>query len=496
MGRRVWGALALFVGMGMSGAGCEVAQVVPPAESTPTPEPEPTVEWSNDTYAAALRSASIKLRGRFPSASEALAVREGGRQPYQALIETWLDPVQNPRLDDQLKSFYQSLFLMSGVEADEGTSNPDPYGATNTNYDLPSNLATWVFVNDRPVTELLTSDECIGSDLQPLSPLMAANACEGAPKDAVRGNHRAGVIGMRPFLRKYGQPNTLNLRRTSLVHQIFNCEKYPDGADPTTLVRTNDVTADPGDNTDPQYGSLFYPLNDNDTAMTGDDFADPYLGHYSTDPAFPYRISKKYQTEKGGMSCHACHGKLNQRRTIFTPYTPEGRYDDYRSMAHTRGTDGSVDNNVESPEQNNGADYCGALGDTEAVDGVFGVGNGDPNDDDVDPGAFECQENGRGPAIYHGREVRTLREYGYAIADEELTGGRFQQCMTTRHVNFVLGLSQGQLGMQAGAGTSPAMLPGETLAKFMVVYESQGWSTRGLMHAVFLSDEFLSTQQR
>lgn len=487
-------------------AGCKVVDTTPP-EETPAPRVEPT-PWASETYAAALRAASLKLQGHAPAASEVAAVLEGGKPVYEATIDRYLDPSQNPMLRSQVRDFYRSLFLMGGVFANEGTSDSNPYAPTNTNYDLPANLATYLFVQDRPVAELLTADYCVGDDLSVLSEPVAQAACEGAPKVSALGNQRAGIMGMRPFLRKFGQPNTINMRRTSVVHQLFACGIYPDGEDPIALARTNDDTHDAGDNdqaTGPngESWSTFWPLNDNATAsITTDDFPDPRLGSPANDPGYqatgaPLRISKKFQTAKNGNTCHVCHSRLNLRRVVFTPYDPEGHYDPARSMAHTRDPiTGSTENNVESPEENGGADYCGALGDTEAVDGEYGVGNGNPTDDDLDPGAFECRENGKGPGLYFGREVRTLRDFGFAITDASLTGGRFQACMTTRHVNFVLGRSQGEISMAANGGAPPAVLDAAAIEKFSVVYEANDWSTRELMRVVFKSPEYLTVHDR
>ena len=492
-----FGALGLLLGtLCPLSIGCQVVDTLGDTRVAPTPAPTP---YSSETLAAGLRAASLKLRGVLPSGSEITEVRAGGKPVYDARIDEWLDPAQNAELIPQLKVFYRKMFLMGGVISDDvDAPDPDPYSASNTNYDLPSDLAAWLFVNGKPVTELVTSDACIGDDLSQLPEAVAQVACEGAPKNAAQGNHRAGVIGMRPFLRKYGQANTLNLRRTSLVHQIFACEIYPDTQDPYPLARTNDVTHESTDNSDAALGSMNWPINDNLTpSILDDDFADPQLGNFANDPSMPERISKKYQSAKGGIACGSCHGKLNLRRTIFTPYTPQGIWSDTRSMANTRDpVSGSVDDNVESPAQINGKDYCGALGDTEPdVDGNFGAGNGNALDDDIDPGAFECKENGRGPARYHGVEARTLREYAALLVDENLTGGRFQTCMTTRHMNFVLGRSQGVLGMGANGGSGPTPLPAQTREKFETVYRSVNWDTRELVRRALKSSEFLSTQQ-
>lgn len=443
---------------------CDTANTRP-NRPDPTPTPTPTSGFSNETYAQALRSATIKLVGTLPSVEDTQAVLAEGESAYNARIDAMLDQSVNTNLGPQLRGFYRSMFLMGG------TVGP-------VNYDLVPNLAAHLVLEGKPVTELVTADYCIGDNFQPLDETVPANAalCQGEPDPARRG----GLISQRPFLKKFGQADTVNMRRVSVVHQLFACGIYPETTDGQMLARTNDTTHEPDDNTDAAMGDLNWPVNTNDTPDDpADDYADPSLGSFENDPATPLRLSKKYQGKlKGdaGAECVQCHGHLNQRRPVFTVYDIEGIYDGTRTMSQ-----------VEVPEVNGDQDYCGTLGDPA----VF-----------IDPNASDCVDpDDAGPllpgqkATYFGRDILSPRDLGNAIIDPNVTGGRFYSCMANRHYNFALGKSQGELSMQAAGGSGPSGMAPEILGKYLTVYESSGWNTKELFRAVFKGPEFLAAQQ-
>lgn len=447
----------LFVTL-LAGTACDTANTKP-NRPDPTPTPTPTSGFSNETYAQALRSATVKLVGTLPSVEDTQAVLAEGESAYNARIDNLLDQSVNTNLGPQLRGFYRSMFLMGG------TVGP-------VNYDLVPNLAAHLVLEGKPVTELVTADYCVGNNFQPLDETVVANQelCRGEPDLARRG----GVISQRPFLKKFGQEDTVNMRRVSVVHQLFSCGIYPDTSDPTKLNRTNDAQSN-------------WPMNTNDTPDDpADDYADPSLGLPANDPASPLRLSKKYQGKlKGdaGAECHQCHGHLNQRRGVFTVYDIEGIYDGARTI-----------NEVENPEVNGSLDYCGQLGDTNGVDG--------PDDDDIDPNGSDCIDpDDGGPllagqkAVYFGRDIYSPKELGAAIIDRNLTSGRFYSCMANRHYNFALGKSQGELSMQAAGGSGPQGMAPEILGKYLTVYEGSNWNTKELLRAVFKGPEFLAAQQ-
>lgn len=459
-------ASTMFVAL-LATAACDAANTRPGGSNT-GPTPTPDSPFTNENYAAALRSASVKLRGKLPDPADTQAVLADGEVAYNAIIDEYLDPGSNADLIPQVRGFYRSMFLMGQTIG-------------GVNYDLPANLATYLFVNDGSVKDLVTAQYCVDNNLNVMDQATAAVECEGAPE-----GERAGIISTRAFLKKFGQPDTVNMRRVSVVHQMFACGIYPDTQDSIALPRTNAPPAT-------------WPMNENDTPDdTTDDFADPSLGAVSDDPADPPRLSKKYQSKLKGASgaeCVQCHGLLNQRRAVFTFYDPEGIYDPERSIANYTGPDDPNDKTVESPEVNGQQDYCGVLGDTDNADT-----DNDPNtpsdvDDDIDPNGSDCANNGQGTGLYFGRTITTLKDLGDAIADTSLTGGRFYSCMTNRHYNFALGKSQGEISGQAAGGSGPTGMDPTILSKYKTVYESSGWSTRDLLVAIFKGPEFIAANQ-
>jgi len=479
----------------VASAACSTLDTKPHNDNS-TPTPTPTSPFSNLTYSHALRSASMKLRLKQPDPADLQAVLAQGEPAYDAIIDSYLDPSTTggqTDLKNALQAFYRGTFLMGGT-----------VGATN--YDLPPDLATYLILNGRPVTDLATAQYCVHDDgagnlvmegVDGTGAPIAAADCDGAPP-----NERAGIISEGPYLKKFGTLSTVNMRRVSVTHQLFDCSIYPDGDDPNRVNRTN-LTPD-------QWG-----LNYAGTAAdTTDDFMDPSADPSSSatsfvpadpslDPSWlsappaPDRLSKKYQSKLFGASgaeCWQCHGHLNWRRPVFTPYDDQGAYDTNRSIANN-----TADNtdNVESPDQNGALDYCGVLGDTETPP------SGDPDDDNIDAGAFDCQNNGKPQAQYFGRNLNTLADFGNAIVDRSLVapggtvsaGDRFYACMTTRHYDFVLGKTQGELGLQAAGGSGPAAMDPAIKSKYQTVYESSGWNTKELLRAVLKGPEYLTSQQ-
>lgn len=437
------GTYSLLVCAMLALGACNAADTAPPPPAgTPTPTPDPV--YSNETYAQALKTVSLRLRGVTPPIAHTQDVLTNGRSAYLDYVDQYLDPVANENLARTLRDFYRAMFLMGG--------NID-----GIDYDQVPNLAAHLVVNDKPVTEMLTAEYCVGPDLLPLP-----DCTDGAP-----AGQRAGVISNKAFLEKFGQADTVNMRRISVVHQIFSCGIYPDPLEnPPPLVRTNTPES-------------AWPINDNGTPDDpNDDFPDPQLAPFVDDPAGPSpRIHKKYQTKlpsASGARCHDCHGLLNARRPVFTFYDTEGVYDPSRSIGLSTTNDG--EDNVEAPSVNGSQDYCSVIT--------------PETDDDMDnANAWECSMQNP-PAFYRGQQVNNLKEFGAAI----LSHDRFYECMTTRHYNYALGKSQGDLSMQAAGGFGPpAPAPG-THAKFLGVYETSGWNTRELWRNIFQSTEFLSSQ--
>ncbi len=450
-------------------AACDVAKTDKPAES-PEPTPEPTAVYSNDTYVAALRAASLRLRARLPSTADLDNVRANGRIAYEPIIDRYLDPGQNTYLQSQMQGFYQSLFRMAGTISGD-----------TVNYNEPSNLGVYLFLNDRPVQEMMTADYCIGDNLQ------TTTCSGGTPQDK-----RAGVVTSQAFLKTYGKKSKFNFRRTSAMHQIFACGVYEDSTDPAKWMRSNvaenlwpcnkgqnaafeSAGASSANGPDGMPGTSDDQPTMNVQPCAGDDYVDPSIIPWQQDGASPRRVSKKYQGLQAGINrpCQTCHGSILPRRLLFTPWTmtsdpptaSDGTYDATRTIKH-----------VEDFVLNANKDYCGLETPGDATD-------------DIDPNAADCAVDAM--AEYNGIRFATMREFSQWFTGTE----RYEECMTIRHYNFALGKSQGTFGLQAGVGVEPARPAQATILRYRLVYESNEWSTRALLGEIFKGSEFLAAQE-
>lgn len=432
-------------------SGCNPADTAPHVDDG-TPTPAPTPVYSNETYAKALKTASYRLRGLPPSVDETQAVLAGGQTAYEGYIDAWLTPgtPESQRLANSVREFYRTMFMMG-------------QNIGGVDYDLVPNLATYIALYDKPVTELLTAEYCVGATGNPIT-LSEVPCVDGAP-----AGQRAGVISNKAFLKKFGEDATVNMRRVSVVHQLFACGIYPDPAEnPPPLARTNMPEA-------------AWPINNSGTPDDpSDDFPDPGEGDPADDPSGPNpRLHKKYQSKlpsAAGARCVDCHGQLNARRPVFTYYDQEGVYNPARSI----GMSTVANDNVEKPSVNGDNDYCGVI-------------TGTPNDnmDSSDPALHphDCSAINP-PASYLGSPMSTLKDFGALILQTD----RFYTCMTTRHYNFILGKSQGELSMQAAGGSGPPAMAPSTLEKYRTVYEASNWNSRELFRTILKSSEFLASQ--
>jgi hypothetical protein len=90
---------------------------------------------------------------------------------------------------------------------------------------------------------------------------------------------------------------------------------------------------------------------------------------------------------------------------------------------------------------------------------------------------------------------RWLTQRGDLDLDEFVEEDAFYSCATTRTFDFVMGASQGTIGLQAGSGVPPAPIQdGAVLSKYRILYQSSGWNTRALLRQLFTGHEFLSAQ--
>lgn len=432
----------------MLSAACTVAQTGDPNAATPEATAEaPHDVYSNETYAAALRSASFKLRGELPQSWETHWVLTEGRTAYESRIDAYLT---SPQLAPTLRTWFRSQYGLG----DGMVTVVDPVSAANVNVNLdgPANLATYLVVNDLPWTGILDADYCVDNALSPV-------ACTGNTP----ANERAGILSDQAFLRMYGKSEAFNFQRVSMTEQLTSCSIYPVADSPLTR-RNDDAAATPAD-----------------------------------DPAVPPRIHAKYQGAMQGdegseIACHACHSALISRRAAFAKFDVDGFYDVSRTIS-----------DVENPTDNGDKCYVVppglTVGDLKTCDDVtfdpltdgccYDATFTDPNASDNDtcstPGA-PCT------GTYKNVAFSGLAELGDLILDPAVNGGAFYDCQVTRFHNFALGIANGELGLQASSGAAPARPDADVLTKYRSLFEHDNYNVRELLRALFTGDEFLSSQ--
>ena len=428
---------------------------VPPAQETPVPTAEdPHNPYTNADYAAALRSASVKLRGRLPSQEDTSLVRSQGRTAYESLIDDYVDS----------DAFIHEMHALVSRSLGMGDDTADAGGVLVTT-DAPADLAAYLIDSGLPWTELLSADYCIVSSIDATG---AMQFSETACTNGTPANMRAGVLTLHAFLYVYGQSNTFNFQRTSVMQQFFNCGIYPVGDSP--LVRSNST---PG-------------------------------GDPAQDEADPPRVHTKYQgammNEDGTeIACAACHSALLSRRNAFAKFDRNGFYDASRTVL-----------DVEQPADNEGKCYvtppgfssgtltpCSAVTSVEDALAQPGGCCFDPAFTDVNAAdnAMCGVPNEPCTGVYLGETFSSPAELAQLILDEDLTGSAFHTCQTRRFVDYAIGDNTGSISVSAGVGDLPGQVDADVLEKYRSFFAHEGWDVRELMRALFKGDEFLTSQQ-
>lgn len=441
----IWLSAVVFIAA--VSLGCKPKEVEhPPLTDTPNVE-DPVNPYTNDDYAAALRSASLKIRGQLPPAADTQEVLAEGRLAYEAKIDEY---VESPEFVEYMHNNFKDWFGLGG----QFVPVTDPYtgGQIVLNTSEPSNLAAYVLKYDLPWGEVFSADYCVDDNLNVM------NDCTGGlPQD-----QRAGILTSQPLLRLYGKPEAFNFQRTSIAHQLMACEVYPDGGTP--LVRTNAAAGTlPADN-----------------------------------PADPPRIHAKYQGslqgDDGEVFCATCHSSLLARRPAFNKFDIEGFYRPEFTIL-----------DIETPVENGDKCFIVPPGLTPAdlktcEDPTFDPqldfccydeGFTDPNSSD----AQWCADSDSDClGKYANAQFSGPAEYVSLVMDESYSATKFYDCQTQRWFNYALGYFNGVLGLQAGGGAPPQYVGYYTVEKYRSTFARENYNARELLRALFKGDEFLSTQ--
>jgi hypothetical protein len=476
--------------------GCSTANTGEMPEGPTTPTPPGTEERYNpETYAKALRSASIKLRSKLPASADLMAILDAdpktgeARELYESLVDEYLDPAQNADLDETLWEMYKGMFIMGDKKA--------TIGAATVNYNEPANLATYVTMNNRPRTAIITADYCVtdttGANGQlPVGGQLALSEAQCTGGTPVEG--RAGIATNQAFLQTFGAAGTVQFMRVSVFHQLTSCGIYPDS--------TEKQQADGGQGWN----------RTNNMPANGD----PLTVAAANDPADPPRVHKKYQAVMAGQDipCANCHHTVNPRRNAFAKFDVDGAYQaDFTIL------------NTESPDQNTGICYAIPDGFTDPY-GNGGTPGGqalteccnpnDPNDcisqedamagpggccwdpvftDDLARDFMDCSDSTQPwcGGYFKNEPISHPRDLADKILDTNLNGTTFSDCQVNRFYNFTLGLDPGYLGLQAADGARPVHPGDAIISKYRSLFE-RDYNVLNLLRATFKGDEYLSSQ--
>ena len=485
-------------------------------EENPTVTPtDPGASFSNEDYAQALRSAAVKLRGTVPTAEDTAAVMAGGKAAYETLIDEYLDPTQ-ANLEAALRQHFEGLFLMGQNKTvqlsldpqinDDGDcddpNNLDPSCTTTVNYNEPVNLALYTVLNGLPWSNVYTADYCVDDNLQ-------QTPCTGNLPVT------SGIATNQAFLRQYGKYSALAFQRVSVLHQLANCEIYPDSAD-QGVERCNANPA-PGD------------------IGCGPD--DPALVWPEDDPAYDAggvlvveRVHTKFKGLMDGINfpCHGCHRSVTTRANAFRKIDRHGFYKADFTIGDTEIPEENVGKcysypmfddqgrtyipNPQGGEEemqpccDNPDDPLSCISEQDALD-LPGIGCcyyepfTDRHAADVawcsDPNEPWCKGKTFGVEIFNPADLVTeiVTPSAAAItngADEK----QFQNCQANRFYNYALGLDNGMLGMQAGDGIVPQPFEPASLGeKYRSAFERSNWNLLEYLKDVFKGTEYLISQK-
>ena len=152
-------------------------------------------------YGAALRTASLRLRGVLPTLVEIRYVQAAGepRVAYEALIDQFLD---DPRFTHRMIDFWRDTFRMGGGDLDSAPL-----------------FAAQLVVEDRDFTELVTatSGTCPSYDRE--TDVFTAADCDNGVAT------HAGVLTHPAVMRHFD--SNLAFRRVRWVQEVFACSPFP-----------------------------------------------------------------------------------------------------------------------------------------------------------------------------------------------------------------------------------------------------------------------------
>ncbi len=198
-------------GTGLDGTGSEAgmpatdgAVAAPGAGSGLSPEYQSRLDARTVDYSAALRTASLELRGELPSLVDINALAEAPddaskQAAYNATIEAYLD---DPAFTGQMLAYFRNTLKMGG--------DPD--------MDTAPLFAAELVVQDRPFTDLFTATSGTCPTMDGSGNIVPADCMNGAPNPA-------GILTNPAVMKQYF--SHLAFRRVRWVQETFACNPFP-----------------------------------------------------------------------------------------------------------------------------------------------------------------------------------------------------------------------------------------------------------------------------
>ncbi|MEZ4460821.1 MAG: hypothetical protein R3E66_14035 [bacterium] len=224
------------------------------------PNAAPKLVLNADDATYYLRSISQMLVSRPLTASENDQLQREGGDAVRPIIEAW---TSEPGFVDAAKYMMQQKLKASGDR-------------DGIDFEAPGRLVAHLVANNRPWSEVITSDYCIDATGA------QADCDSGAP-------YRAGVLTTRAFLA--GNASRFNLGRASRLMKVFACRAYP-----------------------------------------MEDTLQPYLPKETLIPMFRASNAEEQTVEEAkgafgnGDECYSCHGQFGAHAQFFVKFDQTGMW--------------------------------------------------------------------------------------------------------------------------------------------------------------------------
>lgn len=419
----------------------------------------------NAYLAPAERAAQLLGGGPLPEDVRS-AIAEEGLDAYRSYVDRLTDSSRNPFFAPAVRRYF--LQDMELEDRRVAVEHPQTQATVRINLADGADLATYLVANDRPFSELLTSEKCVrarteehvsGGRLR----FEEVECTDGSPV-------RAGLFTQHGFL--HAMPSVSGLERARVWKLYLGCETQTESQE-EGWASCNACEGDPNRALDPK------------------------------DPATPNpRIHAKYVVPDNDSWCATCHHWLNPRRQFFIKYDEAGFYTPGRTLF-----------DAERPEDNFGRCITIPLGATaDALTPCPDPGYAGPQDNDwpygccYDPtltdanatafridSPFACVDASEPfcAGQYYGEIFSDLGAVGAAMAEGQIDDHLFGRCASTRIANHLLGRDAGTFRDRI-ADRAPAPLPDELEAHLLEVYLKSGHSLRDVMRALLEHPAFLS----